>query len=135
MDQVRPGQGEIRSIRLVDQIHPRHPDPPKIISRCSQSGSHMTIIIQNFTLVSLISITTPYPAGLPFRAMVLSYLIHLTTHSTPHCLRCWKIFLTIGTICGSPTCPGMRFIFLEHHWMAWSLSGWLDIIELAPPLC
>ena len=33
MDLVRPGRGDMRSTGLVDQIHPGHPDPPKIISR------------------------------------------------------------------------------------------------------
>ena len=33
------------------------------------------------------------------------------------------------------TCRGMRLSFLKRHWMAWSLSGWLDAIEYVPPLC
>ena len=59
----------------------------------------------------------------------------LPTHSTPHCLRSRKVFPVVGTICVSSTCRGMRLSFLERHWMAWSLSGRLDAIELAPPLC
>ena len=64
---------------------------------------------------------------------VLSYALdHL--HSTPHYLRSWKVFPAVRTIYVSPTCQGMRLSFLERHWMTWSLSGWLDAIELAPPL-
>ena len=37
MDQVRPGHRDTRSAGSVDQIHPKHPDPPKIISRCSKA--------------------------------------------------------------------------------------------------
>lgn len=34
MDQVRPRQRDMQSTGLVDQIHPRYPNPPKIIFRC-----------------------------------------------------------------------------------------------------
>ena len=99
------------------------------------SKSYMITTIQNFTLVSLTSTTIPHPVGLSFRAMVLSHLTHSTTYSTPHCLRSWKVFPTVGTIFASPICWGIRLSFLERHWIAWSLSGRLDAIELAFHLC
>ena len=39
MDQVRPGRGDIQSTGSVDQIHPRHFNPSKIISRCNGSAT------------------------------------------------------------------------------------------------
>ena len=62
------------------------------------SGSHMTTIIQNFTLVSLTYSVTSHPAGLPLGAKVPSLPIHsspyafvslrirLPTHSSPYAL-------------------------------------------------
>ena len=47
----------------------------------SQSGSHVTIIIQNFTLVSLTSTTIPHLVGLSFRATILSHSTHSTTYA------------------------------------------------------
>ena len=52
----------------------------------SQSGSHVIIIIRNFTLVSLTFTIMSHPARLSFGAMSLSNLTHLTTYLTPHCL-------------------------------------------------
>ena len=52
----------------------------------------------------------PYLAGLPFRATVPSHPTHLTTYSTPHCLRSWKVFPAVGTICALPTCRGNEVI-------------------------
>ena len=80
-----------------------------------QSRSHVITIIQNFTLVSLAFIIIPYPVGLPFRAMVLSRLLHLITYLTPHCLRSRKVFPAVETICTLPICRGIRLSFLEHH--------------------
>ena len=94
----------------------------------SQSKSHKTTIIQDFTLASTI---TPYTVRLPLRAAIPSYL----THSTLHYLRSWKVFPAIETICVSSTCRGMRLSFLERHWMAWSVSNWLDAIKYASSLC
>ena len=54
----------------------------KVISGEFQSGSHVTTIIQNFTLVSLTSSVTPHPAGLPLGAAIPS----LPTHSSPYAL-------------------------------------------------
>lgn len=51
-----------------------------------QSKSQMTIIIQNFILVSLAFIIMPHPAGLLFRTIVFSRPTHLITYLTPHCL-------------------------------------------------
>ena len=95
----------------------------------------MRTIIQNFTLISLTSTATPHPAGLRFRTIVSFHPMHLTIYLTSHCLRSWKIFPAVETICVLPTSQGMRLLFLKHYWMAWSLSGWLDAIKLAPPLC
>ena len=64
----------------------------------SQSRSHVTIIIQNFILVSLISITMPHPIGFWHHGSVSSYVFdHL--YLTSHCLCSRKIFPAIGTIC------------------------------------
>ena len=78
----------------------------------------MTKKIDDFSSYALVSLCTPFP-----------------THSTLHCLCSRKVFPAMRTICVSSTCRGMRLSFLERHWMAWSLSGRLDAIELAPPLC
>ena len=56
-------------------------------------------------------------------------------HLTPYCLRSRKIFPAVRTIYALSTYRGMRLSFLERHRMAWSLSGWLDAIEHAFPLC
>ena len=50
-------------------------------AKSSQSKSHMTTIIQNFTLVSWISTATPHLVGLLFGATVLSHPTHLTTYT------------------------------------------------------
>ena len=76
----------------------------------SQSESHVTTIIQDFTLVSLTSTATPHLARLPFRAAVPSHSTHLSTYLTPHCLRSRKVFPAVGTICASPTCRGNEVI-------------------------
>ena len=47
-----------------------------------QSGSHVTTIFQNFTLVSLTSTVTPHPVKLPLGAAVPS----LPTYSSPYAL-------------------------------------------------
>ena len=46
----------------------------------SQSGSHMIIIIQDFTLVTLTSIITPHLVGLLLRAAVSSHPMYSTTY-------------------------------------------------------
>ena len=48
--------------------------------KSSRSGSHVTTIIQNFTLVSLTSITMPHFIELPFGATILSHPMYLTTY-------------------------------------------------------
>ena len=54
----------------------------------SQSGSHVTTIIQDFTLVGLTFSVTPHPAGLPLGAAVPSLLrTRLPTHSSYHYVR------------------------------------------------
>ena len=47
----------------------------------SQSGSYITTIIYNFTLINLTSTTTPHLVGLSFGASVLSHPINLTTYA------------------------------------------------------
>ena len=52
----------------------------------------------------------------------------------------WSIYIleissALISICVSSTCQRMRLLFLKRHSMAWSLSGQLDAIEHAPPLC
>ena len=84
----------------------------------SQSGSHMIKIIQNFTLVNLTSTTRPYPARLLFGATVPSHSMHLITYLTPHCLRSWKVFPAIGTMCILSIYQGMRLSFLKRYWIA-----------------
>ena len=34
MNQVRPGLGDMQSMKLIDQIYPEYPNLPKIISQC-----------------------------------------------------------------------------------------------------
>ena len=56
------------------------------VEKC-QSGSHVTTIIQDFTLVSLISSVTPHPAELPLGAAVPSLLCtHLLMHLSHYAL-------------------------------------------------
>ena len=81
----------------------------------SWSRSHVTTIIQNFTLVNLTSTAMPHPAGLLFKTMVLSHLTHLTTYLTPHCLHSRNLFPALVTICVLPTCQEIRLSFLERH--------------------
>ena len=52
----------------------------------------------------------PHLAGLPFRATVSSHPTHLTTYSTPHRLRSWKVFPAVGTICALPIYWGNEVI-------------------------
>ncbi len=69
MDQVRPGHKNTQSMRLVDQIHPRHPDPPKIISRCSL-GPIKLEILKAYTKNNLVnSFIRPFKS--PARAPIL----------------------------------------------------------------
>ena len=60
----------------------------------SQSGSHVTTIIQNFTLVSLTFSMILHPIGLPFEAVVPS----LSTHSSLYALVSLCTPLTIMSI-------------------------------------
>ena len=70
----------------------------------SQSGSHVTVIIWNFILVSLTSTATPYPIGLPFRITMFFHPTHLTTYPTPYCLCNQKVFPAMRTIYIWSTC-------------------------------
>ena len=53
----------------------------------------------------------------------------LTVYAVRRYFRLWEL----SVLC--PLVEKMRLSFLERHWMAWSLSGRLDAIEFAPPLC
>ena len=90
--------------------------------------------VDDFSPYALVSLCTRLPTHLSPYALVF-LRICLPTHSTPHCLCNQKIFPAMGTICILSTCRGMKLPFLERHWIAWSLSGWLDVIKLALPLC
>ena len=50
-------------------------------AKSPQSGSHMTTIIQNFTLVNLSSTAMSHLIGLPFEATIPSYSTHSTTYT------------------------------------------------------
>ena len=118
----------------------------------SQNGSHMTTIIQNFTLVSLISTVAPHPIELPLGAAVLS----LPTHSSPYTLISLRTRLSTHlslyalvslhtrllimarkdgeerwqgriSICLKLfTCRGMQFVILDCHskWRGSWAVGW-----------
>ena len=60
----------------------------------SRSGSHVTTIIQDFTLVSLTSSVMPHLAGLPLEATVPS----LFTHSFPYALVSLRTRFTITSV-------------------------------------
>ena len=60
-----------------------------------RSGSHMTIIIQNFTLVSLNSTMTPHPVELLLGVTVSSLSTHLTAYILVS-LHTW--FLTVTSV-------------------------------------
>ena len=53
MNQVRPGQGVMQSTGLVDQINPRHLDPPKIISQWKSCSLHNSYGVGFQVLVQL----------------------------------------------------------------------------------
>ena len=81
-----------------------------------QSGSQVTAIIQNFTLVSLTSTAIPHPIGLLCGAMVLSRLMHLTSYalnSSPSISG--KVIPALISIYVLSTCQSMRFIIFECH--------------------
>ena len=53
----------------------------------------------------------------------------LTVYAVGRYFRLWELSVF------HPLVEEMRSSFLEHHWMAWSLSSWLDATKFAPPLC
>ena len=53
----------------------------------------------------------------------------LTVYAVGRYFRLWEL----SVLC--PLVEEMRLLFLERHWMAWSLSGWLDVTAFAPSLC
>ena len=90
-------------------------------AKSSRSGSHVTTIIQNFILVSLISTATSHLFGLPFGATILSNLTHLTTYTwlltvyvNRRYFRLWELFVFCLLI------KEWGLSFLGCHWMAWS---------------
>ena len=108
----------------------------------SRSESHMTTIIQDFTLVSLTSSIMTHPAGLPLGVAVPSLLrTRLPTHSSPYAL-----ILPLRPCTSRKNIP-LRYlseiVHLSRHevchprssqYAARKLSCWLDAIN-APPLC
>ena len=113
-------------------------------AKSSQSGSHVTTIIQNFTLVSLTSTTTSHLVCLLFG--VLGPLLDLCTRLLP--LRT-QLLLTLRTrasmykaerifrlgICRLSTCQGMRLDHPRASLNEWrGETGWLDAAR-PPPLC
>ena len=79
----------------------------------SQSRSHITIIIQNFTLVSLTFIVMPHPVGLLLGAMVPSLFMHLTSHHYVY-IPAKRIF-HLNIYLRLSTCQGMQFVILNYH--------------------
>ena len=50
-------------------------------AKSSRSGSYVTTIIQDFTLVTLTSTVTPHPVELPLKAAVPSHPMYSTTYT------------------------------------------------------
>ena len=106
------------------------------------SGSHIIIIIQNFTLISMISSVTLQSVGLPFGAAVLSLLIYLSFYIRDSLHTClpmhWShryVYIPIGrrfrlgTYLRLSTCRGMQFVILDHCNMrqgSWAV-GWMQL--------
>ena len=99
----------------------------------SQSGSYVTTIIQNFTLVSLTSTATSHSVRLSFEATVLSHPTHsitytwlLLVYAVGKFFRQWEL---------SMFCPLVQewdLSFLEISLDGVELSFWLDATRLPP---
>ena len=61
----------------------------------SQSGGHVTTIIQNFTLVSLTSSVTPYPVRLPLGAIVPFLPMHLSFYTLVSLHTCLPMYSSL----------------------------------------
>ena len=116
----------------------------------SQSGSHITTIIQNFSLVSLTSSVTTHPAGLPLGVAVPSLPTHLSPYSfvplrirLPIHLSPYALVLPLR-LCTSWKNIPLRYrseivhLSRRHSWLSQyatkKLSCWLDAIN-APRFC
>ena len=104
------------------------------------SGSYMTTIIQNFTLVSLISTMTPYPVEFLLGATISSLLTHSTFYvldSLYTCLPMYSsfqhyVFILVKKIfrlsiyLRSSTCQGMQFVIFNCRsiWQKNWATGW-----------
>ena len=75
------------------------------------------------------------PGWLRFREPITCHDITLNHLLDFSFLHSWKIFSAMETIYVLSTCQRMGLSFLKRHWMAWSLSNWLDAIKLVFPLC
>ena len=53
----------------------------------------------------------------------------LTVYAVGRYFRLWELSVL------RPLVEEMRLSFLKRHWIAWSLSGRLDVTAFAPPLC
>ena len=101
-------------------------------SRSFRSGSHVTTIIQDLTLVSLTSTMTPHPIRLLLRAMISSLLMY----STPH------VLVLLLRLCTSrkniPLKYLSKIVYLSRHavyhprllqYIVRKLRYWLDTID------
>ena len=70
----------------------------------SQSGSHMTKIIQILILVSLTSFMTPHPIGLPLGAAVSSLPIHLSPYAIVSLHTCFPMHSSPYVLVSLHTC-------------------------------
>ena len=115
-------------------------------AKSSQSKSHITTIIQNFTLVSLTSTVTLHLVGLLLRAMVPSLPMYsssyifdsLRTHFPAHLSHRYinvstgRIFC-LGIFVRSSTCSSIQFAILDC-WSTWQKSwvvGWIQLTLLS----
>ena len=128
------------AIKLVDSQQPLYRPICKNVTlgagaESSRSGSHVTTIIQTSPWS-----TWPPPQRLtqPGSHLEPRFLLILRTQPPTRLLtvyvvgryfRLWELFV----LC--PLVEEMKSLFLELHWMAWSLSSRLDRTGFAPPLC
>ena len=73
-------------------------------AKCSWSRSHVTTIIQNFTLVSLNSSLTLHPVGLPLGAVIPSLPTHLSPYALVSLCTCLLIHSSPYALVSLRTC-------------------------------
>ena len=100
----------------------------------SRSGSHMTIIIQtsSWSAWPPLQYFTQPGSNLEPRFLLILRTEPPTRLFTVYVVGryfwLWELSVLRSLV------EEMRLSFLEHYWMAWSLSGWLNATEFAPPL-